>query len=157
MNPDFEAEFTAFFDSAERKLRQALGSAFGKEAGREATADSLAWAWQNWGRLRSMDNQIGYLYRVGRSLALKSLDPERDGSGNPPVATVELPDFEPSLGHYLGDLSENQRIAVWMVHGLGFPQTEVAELLGCSAASVATHVRRALAKLRHDLEVGTDG
>ena len=73
----------------------------------------------------------------------------------PPLAW-EMPEIEPRLAQFLAGLSEHQRVAVWMVHGLGYPHGDVAELLGCSRPSIATHVRRALDKLRAELEVSSD-
>ncbi|HSM01264.1 MAG TPA: hypothetical protein VK960_02325 [Acidimicrobiia bacterium] len=58
--------FTSFVEETEARLRRALTASFGPEAGREATAEALAYAWRNWSRVRSLDNPAGYLYRVGR-------------------------------------------------------------------------------------------
>jgi RNA polymerase sigma factor (sigma-70 family) len=69
------------------------------------------------------------------------------------AAHWELPEFEPDLSTFIASLSEQQRAAVWLVHGLGFTHRETAEVLGCSRPAVATHVRRALSKLRHQLGV----
>ncbi len=148
-----------FFDASERRLRHALTGAFGMETGRDAAAEALAWAWQNWERVQDMDNPVGYLYRVGRSAAIRAV--EHDTSLAPGEVDVhsalwELPNFEPNLAKFLARLSEHQRVAVWMVHGLGFTHGEGADLLECSRPSVATHVRRALMKLRHTMGVDDD-
>ena len=45
-------DFDDFVADVEPRLRRALVAAYGPEAGREATADALAWAWQHWDRLR---------------------------------------------------------------------------------------------------------
>ena len=44
-----------------------------------------------------------------------------------------VPDVEPGLPRALERLSDKQRTAVWLVYGLEWQQTEVAELLGISA------------------------
>lgn len=148
-------QFAAFFDAAERRLRLALIGAFGVETGRDAAAEALAWGWQNWERLQEMDNPTGYLYRVGRTSGLRAIE---RAAGTTHIGDVdvqpsawEMPSYEPNLATFLADLPEQQRVAVWMVHGLGFTNQEVADLLECSRSTVATHVRRALAKLRHHL------
>jgi RNA polymerase sigma factor (sigma-70 family) len=156
MDTHAQVEFTVFFATAEQRLRVALCGAFGSDSGREAAAEALAWGWQHWARLQAMDNPIGYLYRVGRSVALKDHALAYPPATELPRLAWEMPEFEPRLAQFLAGLSEHQRVAVWMVHGLGYRHGEVAELLGCSRPSVATHVRRALKKLRTDLEVSSD-
>lgn len=95
-----------------------------------------------------MDNPIGYLYRVGQS---KARLPKRRHLWAIPDTGHR--DFEPKLPQALGALTKNQRVAVVLVHGFGWSHGEVAALLGCSAPTVATHVRRALEKLQQALEV----
>lgn len=151
-----EPEFAVFFETAEPRLRASLVGAFGSVVGRDAAADALAWGWQNWSRLCQMANPVGYLYRVGRTAALKDARfRDRPGSEQTWESPWKMPEFEPRLAGLLADLSESQRVAVWLVHGLGYSQVEVADLLGCSPSSVATHVRRALARLRAELKVDT--
>jgi RNA polymerase sigma factor (sigma-70 family) len=75
----------------------------------------------------------------------------------PPPESVEMPWIEPGLQRAVADLSENQRVAVVLVHGFGWTASEVAELLGVRATTVQTHVERALARLRVALEVDHDG
>ena len=159
MDSHAREEFAAFFDTAERQLRHALTGAFGMEAGHDAAAESLAWAWQNWDYVQDMTNPMGYLYRVGRTAAIRALGHSATSASTcieAHPAEWELPDFEPNLAKFLAGLSERQRVAVWMVHGLGFTNHEVADLLECSRPTVATHVRRGLAKLRHELGVDDD-
>lgn len=149
-------EFAAFFDDAERRLRLALTGAFGVETGRDAAAEALMWAWGNWHRVQDMENPVGYLYQVGRTAALRTIGPDAKTVAVPvevQAAAWELPEYEPHLAQYIAGLSEQQRVSVWMVHGLGFSLSEVAELLECSKPTVATHVRRGLLKLRNDLGV----
>ena len=148
-----------FFDAAERQLRLALTGAFGIETGRDAAAEALAWGWQHWDRLREMDNPVGYLYHVGRTTALRAVGHTASSDATRIEAhpsVWELPNFEPNLAKFFAGLSEQQRVAVWMVHGLGFTHREVADLLGCSRPTVATHVRRGLLRLRRHLGVDDD-
>jgi DNA-directed RNA polymerase specialized sigma24 family protein len=58
-------EFTRFIKEVEPRLSHAFYAANGPEVGSEVTAESLAYAWQHWHRLRQMGNPAGYLYRVG--------------------------------------------------------------------------------------------
>ena len=145
-------EFEAFFAEVEPRLRRALVAGLGGERGREATAEALGWAWEHWARVRAMANPAGYLYRVGRS---------RTRSRRRPVvfaaaAEASAPWVEPALVPALVGLSEQQRVVVVLVHGYGWSQREVADLLGVSPSTVQTHLERALGRLRAALEVSSD-
>ena len=147
------SDFERFVADVEPRLRQGLVAAFGAAVGREAAADALAWAWQNWERVREIESPVGYLYRVGRTLAVRS------GARDVPVAElapgVASPDdsFEPGLAPALARLSEVQRSAVVLVAGFGYTLREAAEVLGVTASTVHRDCERALARLRSDLEV----
>jgi RNA polymerase sigma-70 factor (ECF subfamily) len=156
MDDDPSATFASFFEQAEPRLRTALSGAFGAEVGRDAAADALAWAWQHRDRLHDLDNPIGYLYRVGRSGALRDVRRREVPSPRSDDGTDEGredPDPELTLLAMVAELPEHQRVAVWMVHGLGYRHAEVGALLGCATPTVATHVRRGLSRLRQQLEV----
>ena len=145
--------FSEFFAEAEPRLRRALIAAYGPEAGREAAADALSYAWEHWVRVRKMENSVGYLYRVGQSAARRY---RRKPAG---VATPSRADpwIEPGLDGALDRLSRRQRTVVVLRYGFDWTQAEVAEALGLSVASVQKHQDRGLAKLRAALEVGNDG
>lgn len=59
--------FTSFVEKTGRPLRQALIAAYGPNVGPDVTAEAFAYAWENWDRLKAMQNPAGYLYRVGQS------------------------------------------------------------------------------------------
>lgn len=143
-----DKEFAHFFEGAEPGLRRALVAALGAQRGREAAAEALSYAWENWPRVQRLDNPIGYLYRVGQS---RTRPPRRRAVFSRP----EDPDpwSEPALGRLLAALSERQRLAVVLVHAFGWTLREVAELTGTRVTTVQNHLDRALAKLRAGLEV----
>jgi DNA-directed RNA polymerase specialized sigma24 family protein len=118
----------------------------------DAVAAALAWAWAHWDRLQSMRNPVGYLYVLARNEAFR----ERRAPLLPPPPPDRLPEVEPGLAPALASLSEKQRLCVLLVHGYEWRVSEVAELLGCSEASVQTHRRRGLARLRTELKVESD-
>lgn len=150
--PTANDSFTAFVVAHEAQLRHSLSAALGSELGREAAAEALTYAWEHWERVRSMENPVGYLYRVGRDRGLRLL--RRD----PPVFTQpgfgRLPMVEPGLPKALARLSERQRVAVMLVHCFEWSLSEVASLLGISKPTVQTHVARGMASLRR--EIGVD-
>lgn len=144
--------FERFVADVEPRLRRALVALRGPEAGREAVAEALAWAWEHWERASTLANPAAYLYRVGQSRSRWRRPPPWAA----PVAADRLPDVEPRLPAALAALSERQRVAVFLVHGCGWSQVEVAGLLGISPSSVANHVTRGMARLRTELKVVVD-
>lgn len=59
--------FEEFVRAHEARLRTALVLTYWPDAGREAAAEALAWAWEHWDRIAVMDAPVPYLYRVGQS------------------------------------------------------------------------------------------
>ena len=51
---DEEQAFTRFVKETEPRLSYALAAAYGPEVGADATADALAYAWENWEKVRGM-------------------------------------------------------------------------------------------------------
>lgn len=144
--------FTDFVSEVESKLRRALTGAFGNELGREATAEALAYGWEQWSRIRLMDNPAGYLYRVGLNHGRKT---RRHPVSLPQVPVAKLPWVEPGLPAALARLPEHQRVAVYLVCGQEWSMSEVADLLGVSKGTVQKHVERAMSRLRRRLGVET--
>ena len=137
--------FTKFVREVEPRLRHALCAAFGADHGREATAQALAYGWEHWDRIRKMENSAGYLWGVGRNHARRQRF-RRPTFPEPPVDTT--PWIEPSLPNAMAHLTERQRLAVMLVHGLEWTYSEVAELLGVSKSTVQTQAERGMTKLR---------
>lgn len=148
---DDAAVFTRFVEEVARPLRQALVARYGPDLGDEATAEALAYAWENWERIIVMSNASGYLYRVGQSRVRSSMR-RRVPLASPRPHTGDYW-YEPKLADALEGLSSNQRAAVVLVHGLGWSLTEVAEMWGVSFTTVQTHVVRAMTRLRRKLGV----
>jgi len=146
------AEFSAFVRTVEPKLLDALVATYGPVDGREATVDALSWAWENWDRLIDVSNKVGYLYRVGQSATRRFVVRDLRLTGSH-AADLHVPDVEPGLVPALGALSDQQRTAVLLVHAFDWSQTEVAALLEVTPSTVREHLRRALERLRGNLEV----
>ena len=144
--------FTDFVVAHELRLRESLMSACGGEAGREATADALAYAWEHWDRIRVMDNPVGYLYRLGVRKGRRSL--KRRELLFDAVDSTRLPDVEPKLPEALGRLPQRQRSVVILIHCYGWSQSEVGEVLGLSKSTVRNHLERGMASLRRTIGSG---
>jgi RNA polymerase sigma factor (sigma-70 family) len=152
--------FADFVRKSGPRLKQALISSLGGEIGREATAESLAYGWENWDRLKVMDNPVGYLYRVGKSRGTdlhRANRRRRLAFPEPPQTAGDLPWIEPGLPQALGDLTEKQRTTVMLIHAFGWTYHEVADFLGVSRGSVQKHAERGMKRLRSFLKVGNDG
>jgi RNA polymerase sigma factor (sigma-70 family) len=152
--------FELFVADVEPRLRTALVSTYGVSVGREAALDALAWAWSHWDRVVTLDNPVGYLYRVGQTAArhqlrqtARTLSPSPDGH----ASRVDSAQHDAEVAHIvepaLEVLSEQQRVAVVLVHGHGMTLRETAEVMDVSVATVREHTKRALARLRTAMEV----
>ena len=142
--------FTEFVKETEIRLKYALCAALGGEAGMEATAEALAYGWENWERIQPMENPVGYLYRVGRNKARRR---RKRHPVLPPVPQQEMPWVEPALAEAMSSLSERQRVAVFLVHGFDWTLADVAGFLDVSIATVRQHLDRGMLKLRKKLGV----
>jgi RNA polymerase sigma factor (sigma-70 family) len=148
--------YSLFVEDDGQRLRLALIARYGPDVGAEATAEALAYGWEHWGRLATMANPAGYLYRVGQSRSRALFRARRRMSRRPsfpiPGDNPE-PTIEPGLPAALQSLSHKQRTAVLLVHGFGYSVREVAELLGVSPSTIQRNADRALAALRLSLGV----
>ncbi|RLE13332.1 MAG: hypothetical protein DRJ28_07585 [Actinobacteria bacterium] len=147
-----DSEFEGFVRANESRIRLALCAAYGTDLGIEASAEAFALAWEKWEKVRTLSNQPGYLYGIGRNVARRSMR-RRTPPRLPAVPVSSTPWIEPGLPDALGRLSEKQRVAVMLVHSLQWTLAEVAELQGVSKPTVQKHVDRGLAKLRKGLKV----
>lgn len=145
--------FTHFVREVSPRLTQSLIAALGGQAGRDAAADALAWAWENWERLMGIANPAGYLYRLGRNRAVSAARRRHVVLPPPRTRFDDSPWVEPGLPEALARLSEHQRVAALLIHGFGWTLREVAEHLGVTVPTVQTHVNRAMVKLRRELKV----
>jgi RNA polymerase sigma factor (sigma-70 family) len=146
-----ETGFEEFAKGAESKLREALSATLGSERGREATADVLAYAWEHWERVGSMDNPTGYLYVLGRNRGRKA---SRSRFVTLlPVDPARIPWVEPRLVGYLEGLPARQRTVVVLLYCFEWTMSEVAELLGLSKSTIQRHAERGLSKLRRQMGV----
>jgi len=142
--------FDDFAQVTARRLRAALTAAHGPEIGADSAAEAMAYAWEHWDQIQWMDNPAGYLYRVGQTAARRL---RRTGPLFPVVPPELEVHVEPGLPAALGALTEMQRTCVVLIHGYGFGQTEVADLLDVSPSTVRTHLDRGLTALRTSLAV----
>jgi DNA-directed RNA polymerase specialized sigma24 family protein len=145
------ASFETFIAGAEPRLRRAFVARFGVEHGNDVTADVLAYAWEHWKTLATIDNPIGLLYRVGQSRARRYRRWARPVVF-PVQSSVPGVHVEPGLGAALSRLSDDQRVAVILVHSYGWTYAEAAEALGTPISTFRNNLHRGMARLRTLLE-----
>jgi DNA-directed RNA polymerase specialized sigma24 family protein len=143
--------FETFIAATEPRLRRAFVARFGVEHGNDVTADVVAYAWEHWETMANTVNPVGYLYRVGQSRARRYRRWAR------PLAFPMEPSLpglhvEPGLGAALGRLSNDQRVAVILVHSYGWTYAEAAGALGIPISTFRNHLHRGMTRLRTLLE-----
>lgn len=143
--------FEAFVETVEPSLRRAFLGAVGVDRMPDAVGEALAYGWEHWDRVSTMDNPVGYLFRVGQSRTKLRRRPRL-----PLVEQQRIPEVEPGLSVALLALPVAQRTAVWLAHGCGWSHSEIALVLDVSTSTVSTHVNRALVRLRSKIGVETD-
>jgi DNA-directed RNA polymerase specialized sigma24 family protein len=143
--------FDAFARSDGERLRRVLVACYGVEVGNDVCADAMAYAWEHWERVRSMENPAGYLYRVAQSASRRHRRWRRPIS-LPPEANSPDDGHDPGLHAALAALKINQRACVVMVHVYDWTYQQTADALGMPVTSVRNHVQRGLAALRITLE-----
>ena len=140
---DHESVFEAFVSQVRQRLLRAFVGCRGVDGAADAAAQALAYAFEHWDEVKTMENPAGYLYRVGQSRTRPRPKPVL-----PPAESFGLPDVEPALVPALLSLPQTKRTAVWLVHGCQWRYREVAEAMGISTSMVGTHVSRGLKALR---------
>ena len=134
------------------RLRQVLVARYGWELGLEAWQDVMVYAWEHGDSLMSMQNPLGYLFRVAQSSVRRQRRWFRSVA-LPPVPPDRLPDVEPGLAAALAGLSSRQRVAVVLVHAHGWTHEEAAAALRVDVSTLRNHLQRGLEKLRVTLGV----
>lgn len=141
--------FDEFVGDVRPRLIRAFVPCVGVTDAGDAAAEALAYAFEHWDVLQTMENPAGYLYRVGRSRIRSRKVPRL-----PTPDSLRVPEIEPDLIPALLGLPESQRTAVWLVHACQWRYSEVAEAMGTSVSMVGNHVSRGLDALRRRLGVG---
>ena len=139
----------------------------------ELTQETYARALERIGQLRDPRAALAWLYRIATTVsldrlrqrrpptvpldedALSSEAAERAPDGNPEPSlldALEQSEMSECVQGYLAALPDDYRIAILLHDAHGLSNPEIAELLGCSLATIKIRVHRARARLRETLE-----
>jgi DNA-directed RNA polymerase specialized sigma24 family protein len=145
-------DLSSFLGQALPRLERALVARFGIDDGLDAVADTAAYAAEHWSRLQTMDNPVGYLYRVGqtRGSRLAGRWTRLEVLVGEPLTSDGPVDVD--LQRALARLKPAERVAVVLVHSHGHSYAEAAEVLGVPTTTVTNLLHRGLQRLRQLLE-----
>lgn len=130
-------------------------SVIGDVGAEDAVQDALIIAWDKLGSLRTKEAFSAWLTRIVLRRCMRQRRSWRDLL---PIQDAAEPIFEPrpeaelDLQRCLRALAPRQRAVMYMTVVEGRSESEIAELMQITAASVRSHRRRARQRLRHLLE-----
>ena len=159
---DDRGAFAALVNRHQTALRAFLRRVCGGDRARadDLAQDTFVRAWRGLGSFRGGARFSTWLHRIALNLYLT--DRARQASQAPPgpsdpldgraaahdAGSGERAADRQALDRALARLSEPERIAVVLMYGEGATQEEIADLLGCPAGTVKTHLARGKQKLR---------
>ena len=147
-----EASFEALVESIGPRLSRAFVARYGVDLGTEAFADALGWAWEHRDDLASMENPAGYLFRVGQTSVRANVRRRRRATFPLEDPGYALPEPDPGLHVALAHLTDDQRVAVLLVHAHGYSYAEAARLLEISVSTLRNRIHRGMNRVRKHLE-----
>ena len=154
-------DFRDFFEAEYERLGRALYVLTGSRAESEdLTQEAMVRVYERWGRVRTMDSPIGYLYRTAMNLHRSRL--RRLGvrarrailADRHPDDPLEAVHHRDEVDRLLAALPETQRQALVLVELLGMSSEEAARILEIEPVSVRVRLSRARAHLRRRVVIG---
>ena len=168
-SPTGEARLVPFRAQVQRHILAMVRDSAEAE---ELTQDTYARALARIGQLRDPQAALAWLYRIATTVTLDRLRRRRPptvvldevvhsgeaveksaaGEHEPSLLNVlEQSEMSECVQGYLAALPDDYRIAILLHDAHGLSNPEIAELLGCSLATVKIRVHRARARLRETL------
>lgn len=156
--PGYEQRFIAFYEEEyARAARLAFALTGRRDLAEELAQDAFMAIYQDWGRFAAYDQPRGLLRRVlvnrclssGRRRSVEVRLLLRLGAERP--ATVELTESDEQLWAAVRSLPRRQAQAIALRYLDDLSVDHIAEVLGCSAETVHTHLRRGRDQLKRRL------
>ena len=131
-------------------------------AAEDAVQEALTKAYVRWGHISDLSNPTGYVRRmvINECLTLRRRWRRRNESRGPMVEGHVGGGFEPVedrqvLAPLLAQLGPRQRAVLVLRYFCDMPDPQIAEVLGCSSATVRSQASRALQSLRPSTSTST--
>lgn len=119
----------------------------------EAVEEAMTRAYRSWRKVRSFENQTGWVYRVALNWATSYLrKTKREIQGSAPIdAAVTATHTDVDLHAALGNLDLKHRAPVVLRYLLDWSEADIASALDIPNGTVKSRLHRALAKLQKEL------
>jgi RNA polymerase sigma factor (sigma-70 family) len=156
-----QMEFTEFYRSGQTKcLRAVLASVGDRQLAEDLVAEAFTRAWMSWGKVSRHPAPYGWVVRTALNTRLswwrrrrREFTPGLDRAGDVEDTAAGAEVFDPSLLAALRRLPRRQHEVVVLRVLLDLDTRGTAKVLGIAEGTVAVHLARGLATLRHDLVV----
>jgi DNA-directed RNA polymerase specialized sigma24 family protein len=166
---DRSASYARFVVASRETLLRVLVAHHGPDIGAESLADAYAYTWEHWDRVATLENPVGYVFRVGDRVGIRrAMKARRESPARGADDTDDTDDrrfvnsgddllFGSDLGlrSLLGTLPTRQRAAVLLVHGYGWSYRDAAETMDIPLTTLTNEVTRGLKKLREQMKSET--
>lgn len=150
--------FEEFYEATFRRVFTALCLVTGnRHEAEEIAQDAFLRVFERWDRVRSLEDPIGYLFRVSmnvfRSRYRRALLGLRRELLLAPTPTDDLAAIETQdeVVRLLRGLDPKQRAAVLLTSILDYSAEEAGKMLGLRASSVRSLTTRARARIKHEV------
>ncbi len=150
--------FEEFYEATFRRVFTALCLVTGnRHEAEEIAQDAFLRVFERWDRVRSLEDPIGYLFRVSmnvfRSRYRRALLGLRRELLLAPAPTDDLAAIETQdeVVRLLRGLDPKQRAAVLLTSILDYSAEEAGKMLGLRASSVRSLTTRARARIKHEV------
>lgn len=149
MGADEERVLAVYEQHAPRMWRALFSFTGNREIASDAMAEAFARALRDSAGIHDV---AAWTWRVAFRLASAELQRSRASQPVIEETAYEMPEAVPELVDTLKRLSPNQRVAVILHDYADRPTQEIADVLGCSRATVHVHLSQGRRRLRGLLE-----
>jgi RNA polymerase sigma-70 factor, ECF subfamily len=145
--------FDDFYRNHRDSVARALGATLGDEdLGTEACDEAMARAYERWSTVSTMDNQPGWVYRVGLNWARDHLRKQARRARLRREEVIEPEPTDPALIRALQSLPIDARSVLVLRFFLDWSIEEIALALDRPTGTVKSRLNRALTRLSKTLE-----